>query len=49
MINLRDQASYDSGKVPFKKKNYMLIILKKVEKYKIGNAENRKNGICNEK
>ena len=48
MINLRDQESYDSGKVPFKKKLYANYTVKS-GKYKIGNTENRKNGICNKK
>ena len=38
MINLRDQASYDSGKVPFKKKIYANYTVKS------GKIQNRKYG-----
>ena len=47
MINLSDQASYDSGKVPLEKKTYAGYAVKN-GKYEIGNTV-WKEGICDEK
>lgn len=46
MINLSDQASYDSGKVPLEKKYAGYVV--KSGKYEIGNTV-WKEGICDEK
>ena len=45
MINLSDQASYDSGKVPLEKKYAGYVV--KSGKYEIGNTV-WKEGICDE-
>ena len=46
MINLRDQTSYDSGKVPLEKKKVDYAV--KSGKHEIGNTA-WKEGICDEK